>query len=193
VFYFRLRNTIAQRRDVSGGDYFVNAGSTKQNGVETFLSYRLLEKNHLFFDNIKVWVSHTWHDFHYSNFQKVTDVTTDYSGKRLPSIPQHYLAAGLDVITKSGLYANLSYYYSDPIPLNDANTDYASSYNLGIARIGFRKSLTRRFMLDIFGTADNIFDVKYSLGNDINAFGGRYYNAAPERNFSVGASMRYNW
>lgn len=193
AFYFRLNNTISQRRDQSGGDYFVNAGSTKQNGIETFVSYRMLDKNHLFFDYIKVWVSHTWHNFHYSNFQKVTDDTADYSGKRLPSIPPHFVSAGIDIVTKPGLYANVSYFYSDPLPLNDANTDYASSYNLAAARIGFRRSITKRFSLDIFGTADNIFDVKYSLGNDINAFGGRYYNAAPERNYSVGASARYNW
>jgi len=35
--------------------------------------------------------------------------------------------------------------------------------------------------------------VKYSLGNDINAFGGRYYNAAPGANYSAGISIRYNW
>jgi iron complex outermembrane receptor protein len=193
AFYFRLNNTISQRRDQTGGDYFVNAGKTKQNGIETFVSYRLLDNYHLFFDNIKVWVSHTWHNFHYSSFQKVTDVTNDYSGKRLPSIPPHFVAAGVDLVSKPGLYSNLTYYYSDPLPLNDANTEYASSYNLATARIGYRRPLSKRFSLDIFGTADNIFDVKYSLGNDINAFGGRYYNAAPERNYSVGASMRYNW
>ena len=94
---------------------------------------------------------------------------------------------------KLGIYGNLSYYYSDPLPLNDANTDYASSYHLATARIGYRKQLTNRFMLDIFGTGDNLFDVTYSLGNDINAFGGRYYNAAPGRNFAIGASVRYDW
>jgi iron complex outermembrane receptor protein len=123
----------------------------------------------------------------------VTDDTADYSGKRLPSIPKHFVSAGMDVITKVGLYANVTYYYSDPIPLNDANTSYASSYNLATARVGFRRMLTRRFSFDVYGTADNIFDVKYSLGNDINAFGGRFFNAAPERNFAVGVGLRYIW
>jgi iron complex outermembrane receptor protein len=39
--------------------------------------------------------------------------------------------------------------------------------------------------------ADNIFDVQYSLGNDINAFGGRYYNAAPGFNFAGGISLHF--
>jgi iron complex outermembrane receptor protein len=192
AFYFRLQNTISQRRDAGGADYFVNAGSTKQEGIETFASYRLVDKNNLLFDNVKVWLSHTWHNFHYRNFQKVTNDTADYSGNKLPSIPPHFVAAGIDVVTKIGFYTNITYYYSDPLPLNDANTDYASSYNLAGARVGFRKPVNR-FLLDVFASADNLFDVKYSLGNDINAFGGRYYNAAPGRNYSVGVSVRAGW
>lgn len=193
TFYFRLSNTISQRRDISGGDYFVNAGKTNQKGIESFASYRFVDDYNVVFENIQLWASHTFHNFHYAEFQKVTDDTADYSGKRLPSIPKNFVSAGVDVIMKLGLYANATYYYSDPIPLNDANTDYASSYNLLTARIGYRKALTKRFSFDLYGTADNIFDVKYSLGNDINAFGSRYYNAAPERNFAVGASMKYTW
>ena len=193
AFYFGLNNTITQRRDQSGGDFFVNSGKTKQKGIETFASLRLIDNSHIFFENIKVWATHTWHDFHYDEFQKVTDDTADFSGKRLPSIPKHFVSAGVDVISKMGLYANITYYYSDPIPLNDANTNYSSSYNLAAARLGFRRVLTKRFSFDVFGMADNLFDVKYSLGNDINAFGGRFYNAAPERNFAVGASIRYIW
>lgn len=193
AFYFGLNNTITQRRDQSGGDFFVNAGKTKQKGVETFASFRLVDNSHIFFENIKVWATHTWHDFHYDEFQKVTDDTADFSGKRLPSIPKHFVSAGVDVISKMGLYANITYYYSDPIPLNDANTNYSSSYNLAAARLGIRRVLTKRLSFDVFGMADNLFDVKYSLGNDINAFGGRFYNAAPERNFAVGASVRYIW
>lgn len=193
AFYFGLNNTITQRRDQSGGDFFVNAGKTKQKGVETFASFHLVDNSHIFFENVKVWATHTWHDFHYDEFQKVTDDTADFSGKRLPSIPKHFVSAGIDVISKMGLYANLTYYYSDPIPLNDANTNYSSSYNLAASRLGFRRVLTKRFSFDVFGMADNLFDVKYSLGNDINAFGGRYYNAAPGRNFAAGASLRYIW
>lgn len=193
VFYFRLSNTISQRRDQSGGDFFVNSGKTNQKGLESFVAFRVIDRYHPVFDNVKVWMSHTWHDFHYAEFTKITDDTSNLSGNRLPSIPKHFVAAGIDVITHSGFYANLTYYYSDPIPLNDANTDYSSSYNLGVARIGFRKILTKRFSLDVFGSVDNLFDVKYSLGNDINGFGGRYYNSAPERNFALGTSLKYIW
>jgi iron complex outermembrane receptor protein len=38
---------------------------------------------------------------------------------------------------------------------------------------------------------DNLLDQKYSLGNDINGFGGRYYNAAPGRNYYVALLIQF--
>lgn len=193
LFHFGLQNTIAQRRDASGGDYFVNSGSTDQKGAETYLSYRLITGVHPWLENLKVWVSHTFSDFHYKQFEKVTDDTAKYSGRRLPSVPKHYLVAGLDAAFHGGGYANLTYTYSDPVPLNDANTASASSYNLLAARLGWRFAMGKHVNADVFGAADNILNVRYSLGNDINAFGGRYYNAAPGVNFSAGISLHSNW
>jgi iron complex outermembrane receptor protein len=37
-----------------------------------------------------------------------------------------------------------------------------------------------------------LLDEKYSLGNDLNAFGGRYFNAAPERNYFGGVKFYFN-
>jgi iron complex outermembrane receptor protein len=190
AFRFGLKNTIVQRRDASGADFFVNAGSTKQLGVETYLSWQILSNSKKPVSNFKIWLSHTWNDFSYKDFKQVVN---DYSGNKLPSVPPQIVAAGIDLATKHGVYLNVNYYYADPIPLNDANTDYASSYNLLGARIGWKKHLHPKVLMDLFLAADNIFDVKYSLGNDINAFGGRYYNAAASFNFAGGIALHFNF
>ncbi len=189
-FYFGLKNTIVQRRDVNGGDYFVNAGSTKQIGLETFLSWHLLSNSQNLVSDLKVWLSHTWNDFTYEDFKQVT---TDFSGKKLPSVPPQVFAAGVDLTTKPGVYLKLNYYYADQIPLNDANTEYASSYNLLGARTGWKKPLHPKVLMELFFALDNILDVQYSLGNDINAFGGRYYNAATPFNFAGGIALHFNF
>ena len=188
AFFFRLQNAIVQRRDASGGDFFINAGSTKQNGVETFLSYRFLNSSLPMFSNTKLWLSHTWHNFHYSEFRQINN---NFSGKKLPSIAPHIIAAGIDINSPSGLYSNLTYYYIDKIMLNDANTDMAAAYDLVGLRVGYKKHLKKN-IIEIFAGAENIFNTKYSLGNDINAFGGRYYNAAPGRNYFAGIYFRFN-
>ncbi len=190
TFRFGLKNTIVQRRDQSGADYFANAGSTKQNGIESFLSWQLINNNKKPIKLLKIWLSHTWYNFSYKDFKQLAN---DYSGKKLPSVAPQVVAAGLDLDTKPGLYIHVNYYYSDPIPLNDANTDYASSFNLLGARTGWKKSLHPKVLMELFMAFDNIFDIQYSLGNDINAFGGRYYNAAPGFNASGGISLHFNF
>jgi iron complex outermembrane receptor protein len=181
VFYYQLKNAIVQRRDASNADYFTNAGATKQKGVESQVAYTIVQNNS-FVNNSRIWISHTFNDFTYSDFKQVTN---DYSGKKLPSVAKHTIAAGADIITRPGFYTDITYFYSDPIPLNDANTEWASSYNLLGGRVGWKK-LLKKNRLDLFAGIDNAFDVVYSLGNDINATGGRYYNAAPGRNFYCG-------
>ena len=189
-FLFSLENTLAQRRDASGADYFENAGSTRQRGIETNITWQPVRLANTAIRDLGVFVSHTWHNFIYEDYKQLN---TDLSGNKLPSVAPHVLAAGFDITSKIGAYSNVSYYYSDPIPLNDANTDFASSFQLLGARVGFRKTFFQAFRIDIFGAVDNIFNTTYSLGNDINAAAGRYYNAAPGINYSAGVNLRYSW
>jgi iron complex outermembrane receptor protein len=188
AFFFHLKNTIVQRIDTLGVGYSINAGQTDQHGLESFISYQLADQPRAFFSNVKLWISHALHDFHYRDF---TQNTTNLSGKRLPSVPLQTVVAGLDVLVKPGFYTNITYTYSDRIALNDANSAYAGSYNLLGGRIGYRKILARKIKLDVFGGVDNVFNTKYSLGNDFNAAAGRYYNAAPGINYFGGVSVNY--
>lgn len=189
VFHFRLKNAIVQRRDSSGADYFDNAGSTRQEGIESQVYYQLLPRDNGFLSNAKIWMSHTLNKFRYRDFKQIDN---DFTDKRIPSVAKNTLAAGIDIFTKPGVYGNLTWFYSDPIPLNDANTAFAKAYTLVGGRIGFRKALGKKIVADIFAGVDNVYDVKYSLGNDINAAGGRYYNAAAGVNYFGGVTFQFN-
>ncbi len=186
VFTFSLKNTIVQRRTAGGGDFFVNAGSTKQQGIESYISYPLFLSS-ASFKNGLFWLSHTWHNFHYKEFKQVTN---DFSGNRLPSVAPHTISSGIDISMKSGLMGTFNYYYSDKIALNDANSVYAKSYHLVGAKIGYERWIKNKLKFKIFLGAENILNQTYSLGNDINGFGGRYYNAAPTRNYYVKLALQ---
>jgi iron complex outermembrane receptor protein len=189
AFFFHIRNAIVQRIDSFGVSYSVNAGGTNQHGLETFVSYHLLDEPAGFVSSLRVFVSDTWHDFHYSSF---TQDTSNFTGHRLPSVPPQLLVSGLDVLLQAGVYANITYTWSDHVALNDANTAWAGSYNLMGARLGFRRILPGgKFKLDAYTGIDNAFNVKYSLGDDFNAAAGRYYNAAPGRNWYAGISCNF--
>jgi iron complex outermembrane receptor protein len=185
AFYLRLKNTIIQQRDAGGGDFYINAG-TAQKGVETSLQYSFLQ-NSAFFRQAEFWLSHTYHHFRYRD---TVQLTREIYGKALPDVAPHTLSTGIDFFAKNGLFANVTYFYSGKIPLNDANTNYADPYHLLGAKIGFEKLLSNKEQLKFVLGADNLLDQHYSLGNDINAFGGRYYNAAPGRNYYASISVQ---
>ncbi|MEP7253531.1 MAG: TonB-dependent receptor [Ginsengibacter sp.] len=189
AFFYKLKNAIVQRQNPSGADYFDNAGSAKENGLETFISYEIVNSQLKFFNHAVLHISDTWNNFHYDNFKQLSN---DYSGKKLPGVAPQTVALGFDVNTKVGLYANTNFFYSSRIALNDANTNYASDYGLFGIRLGYKTSPAKKVQWELFTGAENIFDVKYSLGNDINAAAGRYYNLAPGRNYYAGIMFQFN-
>jgi iron complex outermembrane receptor protein len=178
VYSFQLNQTII-RLDSAGQDYFTNAGRTSQNGLELF--GRIKPRKGLF----SGWISYTYS--HYEFKENVRD-GVDYSGNRLPGVAPLVVSAGLD-FKWNGFYSNLTVNYVDRLPLNDINTVYADEYLIAGLRCGYRLAKKAEF----FAGADNLFDKTYSLGHDINAFGGRYYNAAAGRNFYVGVNANLTW
>jgi iron complex outermembrane receptor protein len=85
-----------------------------------------------------------------------------------------------------GWYINVTGTYTDQIPLNDANTEFADDYILANVRAGRRFNVAKSLKLEVFAGVNNLLDQRYSLGNDLNAFGGRYFNVAPAINFFGG-------
>jgi iron complex outermembrane receptor protein len=187
AFLFSLQNTIVQRRDAGGGELFINAGKIAQRGIESSINYPFLKGSRIFKEGL-FYVSHTYHYFKYKEFKQVA---SDFSGKRLPGTAPHTVSTGVDILATNGLQLNLNYYYSDKLPLNDANSEYAAAYHLINGQVGFEKWLKDKCQLKITAGAENLLDQTYSLGPDINAFGGRYYNAATGRSYYVSLAVRF--
>jgi iron complex outermembrane recepter protein len=179
AYIFRLKNTIVIQRTADNADYFINAGETNQRGLEAALSYHPLKE-------LKLWTSYNYN--HY-RFEKYVNDNVNYSGNRLTGVPPTLLSAGAD-FTLPNFYANVTGFYTDAIPLNDLNDEYASKYVLLTVRAGFKKRFTENLEVELFTSVDNILDEEYSLGNDLNAAGKRYYNPAPGRNFTVGVKLK---
>ncbi len=186
VFYFRLQDAIVQKRDAGGADYFDNAGGAEQKGFETSLRYPLLQDSRF---RLQPWISYTLYSFRYRDYKPVDE---DFSGNAVPGVARQVLNAGLDLSFSPRASFFITYQYSDPIWLNDANTAKAAPFHL----LGARANITLLKSLQLFAGVDNLLNTVYSLGNDINAAGARYYNAAAGRNYYGGlrfslSSRRY--
>jgi iron complex outermembrane recepter protein len=186
-FYFRLKNALVQRRDLTGADYYINAGKTRQKGIEFSGTYAKAFPGKAV-SSILFKLAYTYNDFRYADLSKDT---VNFSGKRLPSVPVHTIGLIADVNFKAGFYANITQYYASDIYLNDANSIKASGYNLTGARIGWKNEGTK-FPVNLYAGAENIFNVTYSLGNDINDPRGRYFNTAAGRNYYIGVAIGWS-
>ena len=185
LYDFQLQETIVLQRADDGADYFVNAGETSQKGVEASLAWtaRLHDRS-----TLSIWMAYSLNDYYFEEYMQDGN---DYSGNRLTGVAPNVASLGLDISHQDGFYLNTTLQYTDHLPLNDANSEYASYYWLLGARIGYKRNLPR-LTLDVFTGIDNALNERYSLGNDINAFGGRYYNAAPTRNYFLGFNAKLN-
>jgi len=187
-YFFELKNTIVSRRDSSGGDYFVNAGKTRQQGFEASLNYTPVNNSNKFIRSINTFITYT--NIH-ARFIDYVQGTLKYDGNRLTGTSPNVFVAGVDMSTAAGMYINLTYNYTDRIPVNDANSFYANAYNLFFARLGYKVNFTKSIAADLFLAYNRSFNNPYSLGNDLNAAGNRFYNPAAPQIFSGGIKIKF--
>jgi iron complex outermembrane recepter protein len=189
LYSFQLKETIVIQRNAAGQEYFINAGETDQRGIEANFSWMPRFLHSGLFRTLRLWSSYTYNHYRYKHYQKENQ---DYSGNRLPGVAPVIATAGLDVVSLHGLYLHITTTYTDHITLNDANDEYAEPFVLLGTRVGLQTRV-RKADVDVFGGVDNALNQRYSLGNDLNAAGRRYYNTATARNFYIGLKVRSLW
>jgi iron complex outermembrane receptor protein len=189
AYYFKLQETITTYANANGVVLFQNAGATDQKGVEASLDYALLRNSKGFVRDLLFGTAYTGQFFTFENYQKRGQ---DFSGNALTGVPAHNLVSRMDLRTRVGLYLNFTHQFTEEIPLDDANTVYQDAYSLVNLRLGWVKQ-HGNWNLEIFAGVDNLLDATYSLGNDLNAFAGRFYQPAPTRNGygGVKVGLRY--
>jgi iron complex outermembrane receptor protein len=185
AYDFKLKETIVVQAAANGADFFINAGTTSQKGIESTLAWQPTWGTQRL-ENFRLWMSYTYNDYYFLDYRN-NDV--DFSGNRITGVPPTVFLTGLDVMFKKGWYTNIVLNYTDHIPVNDANTEFASEYKVLSVRIGKRQNIWRFRNVEFFGGIDNALNERYSLGNDLNAAAGRYYNVAPGRNFYAGITI----
>ncbi len=157
-----------------GKNFYRNVGSTRRYGIE--LTSQLLfskGKLNLSYTNAK----NTFNDF-------VLD-GKNLNGLSLPGIPNQILDIELifNLSNKSNLLINnrlIGKLYADN--LNETEVSSYNLFNITYSTKIFNNS-------EIYLGVNNLFDVNYFDNIRINAFGKRYYEPAPKRNFHFGLNF----
>ncbi|MGI4744130.1 MAG: TonB-dependent receptor [Janthinobacterium lividum] len=189
LFDFELRNTIVSRSDAQGTQLFANSGNTHQRGAEVAASGWLWRPataaSPTLPAGLRAWGSYAYNHFRFGSYESATGQS--FGGNKLTGTAPHTLSAGLDFSPALGFYLSPTASHQAALPLNDANTDYAAGYWVFGSRAGWRRTVFSKLEVDLYAGVDNAGDRHYSLGNDLNAFGGRYFQPAPGRNYYGGA------
>ncbi|HTE28100.1 TonB-dependent receptor [Flavitalea sp.] len=174
--------------------YMVNGGKQIHRGIEALVRYNINSEG--FINVIRPFANITYSDFKYgSNFtiQKSVVQTEDYSGKDVAGVAKVMANIGIDVMTKPGLYANITYNYKDPMPITSLNDLYAAGFNLVNAKIGFQKNIATHFDLDAYFGAGNIFNSKYYQMVFVNQLPDAYIPAPVNATLFGGINLKYNF
>lgn len=186
LYQLALDETIVVRRAPDGADFFVNAGSTRQRGAEISVGWMPKTAASDLFQKPKLWTSITLNDYTFENYSK-NDVS--FSGNRLTGTPKEIIVVGADIETRTGFGLHLTLQHTGNLPLNDGNTEFADAYTILGGRVEQRLLRFSKIKIETFLGVDNALDERYSLGNDLNAAGGRFFNPAPSRNFYAGIKI----
>ncbi|MEI9957151.1 MAG: hypothetical protein WDM90_12815 [Ferruginibacter sp.] len=79
------------------------------------------------------------YSFHYKG-KVLIDSVVNYDGKAVAGVSKFTGNLGVDVRTRPGLYANITYLYKDGFPISSDGLNNTTSYSLLNAKIVFKQA-----------------------------------------------------
>ncbi len=187
LFSLRMRGELIPRSIDQGVTVWTNAGRTRHDGVELALAWTAWESATAPLSALHLFGAWAYSDFTFVDF---VDGDQDYGGNAITGTAPHQLQVGIDLEALGGLRGSVRYSYTDRMPLNDRNTDFAGAYGLVSARLGWEVTLEGRGSLEAFVGAENLTDTRYASRLNFNAGGGNYYQPSPGRTLYAGLAVR---
>ncbi len=183
VFHIDLDDELVpyELPDSPGRTFYINAGKSTRNGIETAVSWNGL-------GGFGVDASMTWSDFKFDRF--IDENGRDFSGSRLPGVPEYFAFVSFNYKSEDGLTAAFETSYSGSLFANNSNSVKVPDYVVSSLRATYEIQ-TAKLLLRPYVGINNLFNEHYNSNIRINAFGGRYYEPAPERNVYAGIVIQY--
>lgn len=164
-----------------GRTFYRNAGKTSRKGIEIIFNHNISKK--INFDN-----SYTFSDF---KFREFTSGGNNLNDNYLPGIPKNIFNSNISYKTENGLIFLTELIYNDKIYSSNNNDVFEKPYWLSNFKIS-KKINNKNLFWDIYFGLNNIFNTYYSDNIRLNAFGSRFFEPAPLRNFYLGLNLKVN-
>jgi len=172
VYTMGIRNDIIPYT-VGFQTRYRNAEQSRHNGLEASLRSGIIR-------NTRIIIAYT-----YSDFRFVTDA--DHAGNRIPGIPEHRLAGGIQYQITDGLFVGSNVLRNGSYYLNDANTDLSNAFTTVALFTGY----TWRDIVTFHISLENIFDERYASYVRTNESQQRYFETADGRGVFFRFELKY--
>lgn len=187
-YYMRVTDLIVPKRVAEDVYVGMNAGSSLHKGVEIAVQQWIIShKNSGSADHFALIANLNYATNRY-NFQNFTENNIDYSGNRLPGMPDQTFSGSLDLKTPIGLYTRLELNSSGKIPLNDLNSQFSNGWLVMNLKAGYIFEIFKKLKIDATIKINNLTDKKYASMVVVNAPG---TSSRPPRYFYPGLPRWY--
>ncbi|WP_347456588.1 TonB-dependent receptor [Acinetobacter thermotolerans] len=190
AFHTVTQDDIVSAENIYGRGTFRNAEQTLKKGLE-------LSWNKNFWRDLTAQASYSYIDATFdTDIPEILSTSTPVtvlvprvaSGNYIPGIAKNQVFLSLGWKPENGLSAGVDMRYSDRIYVNDINSQYAPSYTVAGANVGYNWSV-KDWSMKTFARVDNLFDKDYSGSVIVNESNGRFYEPSEGRNWSAGLSL----
>ena len=165
---FDIENTNKLVSETANSATFTtNAGKQRNRGIEASAAYAFVRDTTRMLSLVRPWLSYSFTDAKFIDFRSDNNnssTTVSFSGNAVPRVPRNTFAAGLDLGTQQGFLLTSSFLHIDKVPVTFDNSTYVRGYDLLSAKLGYRRAVTRHWMLEAFAGGDNL------LGNTFYSF-----------------------
>jgi iron complex outermembrane receptor protein len=174
--------------DFPGRDFFRNAATSSRQGIELSLVSQPT-------DTIRTTVSYTHSNFEFDDFPVYDDannVVNNYAGNTIPGTAESVFFGEINYLHPRGWFVSWDVLYIGEQYANNTNSALVDDYTVSNLRLGMDYDLGSITLSPFIGV-NNLFDESYFSNIRINAFGGRFYEPAPERNAFAGVTLNFTF
>ena len=157
--------------------FFQNAGRTSRKGLEFSARYQ--------HNSISIYTTYTLAKF---NFKDYEVNGTSLNGFRLPGIPSHHAAFHFIFHPKKTVVISLPIKYTGSMKADNENEVSIEDYVEAHIMAQYQRRIGKILLTPFIGIR-NITNQTYFDNVRINAFGGRYFEPAPKRNYYAGLKV----
>ncbi len=194
LFNSRIKDEIVPF-SIGSSVFYRNAAETNRSGVEFGISTSVLS-------NLNLKCAYTYSDFSYTTYGvKTYNAAMDtvresvFSGKRVPSVPEHNVSASVSYQHRIGEqltgFVKTNYSFVSGMFVNDENSNRSGDYRLFGATIGTDIVLGRTNILLSYGI-NNILNTSHIAFININSDRKEYYEAGEPRNYFLSLNLGYS-